>query len=133
MTGAVRRKADRPRHDRGGGASTVQMTTPDTGARALLNGFTHIPPGGGIPLHHHNVEESVLILSGAALVEIDGTTTEGGAGDVVWVQAGVPHRFRNASDSAPLEIFWTYAGAHATRTLADTGETRPIVSPGDAG
>ena len=81
---AIRREADRPRIARGGGAATVQMITPDTGATALLNGFTDIPPGGGIPLHFHNCEESVLIVAGSALVEIEGATHPAGAGDVVW-------------------------------------------------
>ena len=133
MTGTVRKLADRPRYDRGGGAYTQQMTTPDTGAKALINGFTVIPPGGGIPLHYHNVEESVLIVDGRARVEIDGQESDAEVGDVVWVDAEVPHRFRNPSEDTPLRIFWTYASAEATRTLIETGETRPIVSAAGAG
>ncbi|MCB1333210.1 MAG: cupin domain-containing protein [Roseivivax sp.] len=129
----IRREADRPRHARGGGASTVQMITPDTGAAALLNGFTDIPPGGGIPLHFHNCEESVLIVSGRATVEIDGTRHEAGAGDVVWISADVPHRFVNPSEQEALRIFWTYASAEATRTLVATGETRRVAIEHGAG
>lgn len=126
MTGTLRREADRPRHARPGGASTVQMITPDTGARDILNGFTDIPPGSGIPLHFHNCEESVLVLAGEALVEIDGETRPAKATDVVWVPAGVPHRFSNPSADTPLRIFWTYASAEATRTLVETGEERRV-------
>ena len=126
MTSALRHEAGRPRHARPGGASTVQMITPDTGARSILNGFTDIPPGGGIPLHWHNVEESVLVVSGSARVEVAGEWRDAQATDVVWVDAEVPHRFVNASDSEPLRIFWTYASAAATRTLAETGETRAV-------
>ena len=127
---AIRREADRPRIARGGGAATVQMITPDTGAAALLNGFTDIPPGGGIPLHFHNCEESVLIVAGSALVEIEGQTHPAGTGDVVWIAAGRRHRFSNPSDSRPLRIFWTYASAAATRTLAETGEENRIAPRG---
>ncbi|NKX44759.1 cupin domain-containing protein [Roseicyclus persicicus] len=123
---AIRREADRPRIARGGGASTVQMITPDTGAAALLNGFTDIPPGGGIPLHLHNCEESVLIVAGEALVEIEGETRRAGPSDVVWVAAGLRHRFSNPSPDTPLRIFWTYASAEATRTLVETGEVLRI-------
>jgi len=123
---AIRREAERPRIERGGGASTVQMVTPDTGARAILNGFTDIRPGAGIPLHFHNCEESVLIVSGEAKVEIDGDVFDAQAGDVVWVAAGLPHRFSNMG-ATPLRIFWTYASADATRTLVETGEERRIV------
>jgi len=125
---AIRREAERPVHARGGGASTVQMVTPDSGARSFINGFTDIPPGGGIPLHFHNCEESVLVVSGEALVEIDGETRPARATDVVWIAANVPHRFLNPSPGEPLRIFWTYASATATRTLVETGEERPVVS-----
>jgi quercetin dioxygenase-like cupin family protein len=126
VSGTIRHEAARPRHARPGGASTVQMITPDTGARDILNGFTDIPPGGGIPLHFHNCEESVLVVSGQAQVEIDGRHREASATDVVWIPAGVPHRFVNPSDNQPLRIFWTYASAEATRTLVETGEVRRV-------
>lgn len=130
---AVRRVVERSRHERGGGASTVQMITPDAGARALLNGFTDLPPGAGIPLHLHNCEESVLIVSGRAVVEIDGERFHASASDVVWVAANTPHRFTNPSAETPLRIFWTYASADATRTLVATGETRRVaVEHGEA-
>lgn len=119
---------DRPKIARPGGAATVQMVTPDCGAGAFLNGFTDIPPGGAIPLHFHDCEESVLVVSGAARVEIDGTFHEAKAGDVTWLAAGVPHRFLNPSSTEPLRIFWTYASVTATRTLVETGETGPILS-----
>lgn len=124
----IRRENDRPRHARGGGASTVQMITADAGAAALLNGFTDLPPGAGIPLHLHNCEESVLVVSGDAIVEIDGERFEASASDVVWVAANTPHRFSNPSADAPLRIFWTYASADATRTLVETGETRRVAA-----
>ena len=121
-------ESDRPKIARPGGAATVQMVTPDCGAAAFLNGFTDIPPGGAIPLHFHDCEESVLVVSGAARVEIDGTFHEAKAGDVTWLSAGVPHRFLNPSESEPLRIFWTYASVTATRTLVETGETGPILA-----
>lgn len=132
MTGHVlRREADRPRIARGGGASTVQMITPDTGARDILNGFTDIPPGGGIPLHFHDCEESVLIVSGAALVEIEGALQLAQAGDVCWIAAGLQHRFSNPSPNTELRIFWTYASAEATRTLVETGDVSRIAPAQD--
>ena len=92
----------------------------------MLNGITRIPPGAAIPLHFHNCEESVLVLEGAGVAEVDGEEIEVLAGDVTWLPAEVPHRFRCPSDGATLVIFWTYASAGATRTLVETGETRTI-------
>lgn len=123
----LRRVADRPRIARGEGASSVQMITPDTGARTILNGFTDMPAGTGIPLHFHNCEESVLIIEGEALVEIEGSVHTARTSDVVWIAAGLRHRFSNPRADRPLRIFWTYASCEATRTLVDTGAVSPIV------
>lgn len=123
---AILKEADRPRINRGGGATTTQMVTPECGAGAVLSGFTTLPPGASIPLHTHNCEESVLIVTGKAQVEVDGSTYAAAAGDVVWQARDVPHRFLNPSATEDLRIFWTYASVNATRTLVETGETRPI-------
>jgi quercetin dioxygenase-like cupin family protein len=124
---AVLRPSERPRIDRGGGASTVQLVTPEVGSTSVLNGITSFAPGASIPLHKHNCEESVLVLEGKALIEVDGETRELAAFDTTWIAANVPHRFVNASD-APMRIFWTYASIDADRTIIATGETRPIVA-----
>ena len=128
--GTVIHERDRPVHARGGGATTRQMITPSAGARNLVAGFTDIPPGGGIPLHFHNCEESVLVVSGRARVEIAGEEHAAAATDVAWVPAGVPHRFSNPSPTEPLRVFWTYASAEATRTLVETGEERRVAEEG---
>ena len=47
-------------------------------------------------------------------------------GDVTWIPANLPHQFRNGSDTDSMRIFWTYASAGATRTMAETGETHLI-------
>ena len=124
---AVIREADRPKIARAGGATTTQMVTPACGAAAFLSGFTSIPPKASIPLHFHNCEEHVLILSGQATVEVDGAFFEAAAGDVVWQQRDIPHRFINPSETEDLRIYWTYAATQATRTLVETGETRPVL------
>ncbi|MEO1238123.1 MAG: cupin domain-containing protein [Pseudomonadota bacterium] len=125
---AILREADFPKISRVGGATTTQLVTPTCGARAFLSGFTDIPPGGAIPLHYHNCEEAVLVVSGRATVEVDGDTFPASAGDVVWQPADIPHRFINPSETETLRIYWTYASVDATRTLVDTGETGPILA-----
>ncbi|HXF55824.1 MAG TPA: cupin domain-containing protein [Hyphomicrobiaceae bacterium] len=125
---AVLRPSERPRIDRGGGASTVQLVTPEVGSTSVLNGITSFAPGASIPLHKHNCEESVLVLEGKALIEVDGETRELAMLDTTWIAAGVPHRFINASATDPMRIFWTYASIHADRTIIATGETRPIIA-----
>lgn len=126
--GTVLRPSERPVVDRGGGARTVQMVTPACGARQLINGVTIFDPGAAIGEHWHNCEESVLVLEGEAVCVIAGVEHPMSAGDTTWLPPGVPHFFRNASATAQMRIFWIYASAEATRTLAATGEERPIAA-----
>ena len=125
---AVIRPAEQTAADRGGGNCTIPLVTPRCGAQQMLNGITVIAPGGAIPEHYHNCEESVIVLDGAGLAMVGGIAHEVGPGDTSWIPPGLPHFFRNASATAELRIFWTYASATATRTLTATGETRPVAA-----
>jgi putative monooxygenase len=124
--GVVLRPDELPVVDRGGGARTVRLVSRACGSSTMLNGVTAFDGGAAIPLHLHDCEESVLVLEGQAIAEIDGERHALAPGDVTWVPAGVPHRFLNASGTQPLRIFWTYASVDASRTLLATGETRSI-------
>jgi succinate-semialdehyde dehydrogenase/glutarate-semialdehyde dehydrogenase len=123
---AVLRPADLPAHNRGGGASTVQLVTKAVGAQVFLNGTTVFEGGAGIPLHTHNCPESVVIVEGDAIVEIDGVEHRLARWDTTYVDAGTPHRFRNASATEPMRILWTYASVNATRTILETGLTTRV-------
>ncbi len=112
--------------DRGGGARTAPMVSQRCGSTSMMNGFTIIGGGAAIPLHTHNCEETVLLMEGSAVAEIDGVEHTLKPGDVSWIATGVPHRFRNLSATQPMQIFWTYASIDATRTLVATGETRRV-------
>ncbi|NNF23438.1 MAG: cupin domain-containing protein [Rhodobacteraceae bacterium] len=122
------REAERPSIQRAGGARTTQMVTPQCVSCSFLNGFTVIPPKAAIPLHYHNCEESVLVVSGTARVEVDGAFFEAKSGDVTWLPENLPHRFINPSKTVPLRIFWTYGSVNATRTLVESGETGLVVA-----
>ena len=115
-------------HERGGGARTIPLVTARVGSRSLLNGITEFAPGAAIQLHTHNCEESVMVLEGEAVAEIDGVRHPMAVGDTTWVPAEVPHRFINVSDVSRMRIFWTYASMTATRTIVATGDTRSIDS-----
>jgi len=57
-----------------------------------------VEPGGHTPLHRHNYEHEVMILSGKGLVRGDETIREVHAGDVVFMPANELHQFRNTGD-----------------------------------
>lgn len=107
-----------PATDRGSGARTVPLVTRARGATGFLNGTTSFQPGASIAHHTHNVLESVMVVEGDAIVDIDGERTRLRTFDTTLVPANIPHHFENASDSAPMRIFWTYASVDATRTPA---------------
>lgn len=115
-----------PAVDRGNGVGTIPLVTLRRGATSFLNGITTFAPGAAIRLHTHNCAESVMIIEGEAVVEVDGTETSLATFDTTFVAGGIPHRFRNASELRPMRILWTYASVHATRTFCDTGATARI-------
>ena len=116
------------KHDRGGGAATTPLVTKGLGATVFINGFTEFKGGAKIPYHFHNCEESVMLIEGHAIFDIDGQEFDIKPQDVTFIPAGVPHRFRNASETEPMKILWIYGSVDATRTLVETGETRPIAA-----
>ncbi len=119
-------------HDRGGGARTIPLVGKSVGATAFITGYTEFGGGAEIPFHHHNVEESVVLIDGEAIFDIDGQSIPVKAGDATFIPPNIPHRFRNASATAPMKILWIYGSAEATRTLVATGETRPIAAEHNA-
>lgn len=113
-------------HDRGGGARTIPLVGKSIGATAFITGYTEFNGGAQIPFHHHNTEESVVLIEGDAIFDIDGQSIPVKQGDVTFIPPNVPHRFRNASSTNPMKILWIYGSMNASRTLMETGETRPI-------
>ncbi|MFC9363143.1 cupin domain-containing protein [Rhodococcus sp. NPDC057014] len=123
---AVLRSSEITPRQRGGGARTIPLVSQQVGGKDFLNGITMFGPGAAIPEHFHNCDESVLIIRGSAIAHIDGTPHPVTVGDNSFIPAGIPHFFRNASDTDELHIFWTYASVDANRTIVATGATTRI-------
>lgn len=98
----------------------------------LTSGVTEFPPGRGVQLHTHNVEETVLVLEGEATAHIGDDSYDLVSGDTTWVPAGLAHRFVNRG-TGQLRIFWVYGGRDVTRTICATGETFEHLSDADRG
>jgi 3-isopropylmalate dehydrogenase len=119
--------------DRGTGVRTLPYVGKwNAEANQVTTGVTEFPAGAGIPLHTHNVEESVLILEGLATAVIGDDSFDLEPGDATWAPAGVPHRFANRGEG-PMRIYWVYGGREVTRTICATGETFEHLSERDRG
>lgn len=124
---AVLRPSEIKTHDRGGGASTTPLVGPSVGATAFINGITSFAPGTKIPFHSHNCEESVMLLEGDAMLDIEGDeSVRLKPLDTTWLPPNLSHRFRNLSDTQPMKILWIYARLDATRTITETGVTHYV-------
>ena len=119
--------------DRGNGVVTIPYVGKwNCAENRVTTGQTQFAPGTGLPLHSHNVEESVLILEGEAVAEIGTQSFDLVAGQATWVPAGTPHRFANRGTTT-MRIYWVYGGRDVTRTITATGETFEHLSDSDRG
>lgn len=119
--------------DRGNGVVTIPYIGKwNCETNRVTTGQTQFAVGTGLPLHSHNVEETVLILEGQATAQIGDETFDLVAGQATWVPAEVPHRFANRGDSV-MRIYWVYGGRDVTRTMTATGETFEHLSSSDRG
>ncbi len=117
--------------DRGSGVKTTPLVGKwNAGGNRLTTGVTAFQPGTAIPLHSHNVEETVMVLEGEPTVVIGDARHDLKAGDVTWVPADIPHYFLNRG-SGLMRIYWVYVGQEVTRTLTETGETFKHLSEQD--
>lgn len=119
--------------DRGNGVVTIPYVGKwNCESNHVTTGQTQFAPGTGLPLHSHNVEESVLILAGEAVAEIGAQSFDLVAGQATWVPAGIPHRFFNRGETT-MRIYWVYGGRDVTRTITATGQTFEHLSDHDRG
>jgi uncharacterized protein YjlB len=89
--------------------------------------------GKTTPLHRHpEADETVYILEGEILINVDGNETRVGPGGMTFTPRGVPHAFLVTSETARLLTFQTpgigqgfYRGA-SEPTTDDTSETVDI-------
>ena len=116
----------------GGGLHTWKLTTDDTaGAFFMLEDV--MTKGKCTPLHRHpEADETVYLLEGEILVNVDGQESRVGAGGMTFTPRGVPHAFLVVSDHARVLTLQTpgigqafYRGASEPAT-DDTPETVDI-------
>ncbi len=75
----------------------------DAGAEHFWMRQFEVAPGGCTPLHAHDFEHEVFVLSGRGVVVHGGQDHELKPGDVVFMPAGEEHQFRNTGEE-PLSF-----------------------------
>jgi quercetin dioxygenase-like cupin family protein len=116
----------------GGGLHTWKLTAEDTDGAFFM--FEDVMgQGKSTPLHlHPEADETVYVLEGEILVNVDGNESRIGAGGMTFTPKGVPHAFLVVSDRARLlsmqspatgQAFYRDASEPATD---DTSETVDI-------
>ena len=97
----------------GGGVHTWLATSAETGGAFLL--FDDVMTRGKTtPMHSHpEVDETLYVLDGEILVQIDGREQKVGRGGMAMVPRGVPHAFLVTSESARLLTLETPGSSEA--------------------
>lgn len=84
----------------------------------MSGGYGRFQPGGRLPAHVHDFDESICIVGGTARCLVEGRTYEVGECGTAMVPRGRVHYFVNESD-APMEMIWVYAGPMPERIVVD--------------
>ena len=113
----------------GGGIHTWKLLSEDTNGAFFMFEDTMVK-GKTTPLHlHSEADETVYVLDGEILVNIDGNERRVGAGGMTFTPRGTPHAFIVVSETAKLLTLQTpgvgqafYRGA--SEAAADDGLNR---------
>jgi quercetin dioxygenase-like cupin family protein len=75
----------------------------------MSGGYGLFQPGGRLPAHVHDFDESICIIDGRATCIVEGRRYALSDGATAMVPRGRVHYFINES-AAPMAMLWVYAG-----------------------
>jgi quercetin dioxygenase-like cupin family protein len=84
----------------------------------MSGGYGKFQPGGRLPAHVHDFDESICIVGGDATCLVEGRRYALGDCATAMVPRGRVHYFINESQS-PMEMIWVYAGPMPERIVVD--------------
>ncbi len=74
----------------------------------LVTGVGEVAPGGVLPRHYHEPEETYYVVSGRGHVEIDGVRMDVGPGTAVFIPPNARHALY-CTGAVPLVFVFTFA------------------------
>lgn len=84
----------------------------------MSGGYGLFQPGGRLPAHVHDFDESICIIEGEATCIVEGRRHTMGAGSTALQPRGRVHYFIDATDR-PMAMIWVYAGPRPERIVVD--------------
>src|SRR5690606_4009260 len=102
-------------------------------ARNLTTGLVTFAPRAQLPCHTHPFSESITLLSGQAVVEVEGRRYTLERLDNVVIPRGVAHAAMNLSDTQPAVFHIAMATDAPTRTLVDRFFSKVAMPPDSTG
>ena len=110
MAATFIRAADAPRFEVHG-AQVIGYASPARGSGSVATWRLVLLPGTGSPVHQLSVDETFIVLRGAADYEVPERTVRVGPGDGITVQANTPFRILAAGTSPSRRSRASLAGA----------------------
>ncbi len=84
----------------------------------MSGGYGLFDPGGRLPAHVHDFDESICIIDGVATCVVEGQRFSMSHGATALEPRGRVHYFINESDR-PMAMIWVYAGPAPIRIVVD--------------
>ncbi len=115
----INRHATAPRFEAGPRTEFIDYFNVDLMQNLEMSGgYGLFHPGGRLPAHFHDFDESICILSGEATCVVEGRRHKMNDGATALQPRGRVHYFVNESEG-PMEMLWVYAGPRPERILVD--------------
>ncbi|HMF18378.1 MAG TPA: aldolase/citrate lyase family protein [Gemmataceae bacterium] len=102
-------------------------------ARNLTTGLVTFEPGAFLPYHTHPFSESITLLAGQAVVEVEGRSYELNRLDNIVIPRGRAHLARNVSSRVQTVFHIAMASDKPTRNLVETTFPRQVMPATSAG
>jgi quercetin dioxygenase-like cupin family protein len=114
----VNRHATTPWYKPNPGARFQDYFNRDVGHSAMSGGYGIFQPGGRLPCHLHDFDESITIVQGTAICVVEGRQYIVSDYTTALAPRGRCHYFINNSN-APMAMIWVYAGDLPQRLVLD--------------
>ena len=84
----------------------------------MSGGYGAFQPGGRLPAHFHDFDESICIIEGTATCVVEGRRYQQSNRSTALEPRGRVHYFVNETQK-PMEMIWVYAGPAPERVIVD--------------